>query len=202
MELGLGIVVVSISAVGSLTWQSALQFNDTTPLSGNVTKIESSLDRLHPPVTGSAQPVSNEMTQAQVQQSRDQAARSQKVRRDVGVKLRVARGLLSLQREGSAGYANAAREFGQVGEEGGLQDWEGEVISSADLALLTTVCALASGERADIKSKLLDRPSFHASIDDSQNWILDLVRAFVGANYAEALKLLRKAEVSLSSPRC
>lgn len=133
------------------------------------------------------------MTRAQVEQSREQAARSTEVRRAVGVKLRVARGLLGLAH---GEYARAAREFAEAGEEGGLQDWDGAVISTSDLAFLTAICAIASGSRDYIRRIILDRPSFHSAVDDSQSWILDLVRAFVSAHYGEALGILRKVEVS------
>ncbi|GMK54863.1 hypothetical protein CspeluHIS016_0114490 [Cutaneotrichosporon spelunceum] len=179
VELGLAIL------------EGSLQFNDTSVVSGNAAKTSASLDRLHPAKDASDAPVSSTMTRAQVEQSRTQAARSAEVRRAVGVKLRVARGLLAID---SGEWSYAARELGEIGEEGGLVDWEGVVISTADLAFLTAILALASGSRDYIKRVLLDRPSFHAAIDDSQSWILDLVRAFVGAHYGEALTILHKAE--------
>lgn len=164
------------------------------PLSGNVTKIDASLDRLHPAVGGSSGPaITSTMTQAQVQQARDNSTRSQKARRDVGVKLRVAKGLLALRRKQ---YEAAATELGGIGEQGGLGDWEGEAISSADLALITAICSMASCSRAVLREKLLERPSFHSSVDDSQSWILDILRAFVDAQYGDALAILTKAEVS------
>jgi COP9 signalosome complex subunit 1 len=181
VELGLAIL------------QGTLQFNDTSVVSGNTHKTSASLDRLYPASSAGDAPVSSTMTRLQVEQSRTQAARSAEVRRAVGVKLRVARGLLAIN---AHEYSRAARELGEVGEEGGLGEWDGVVISTADLAFLTAILALASGTRDYIKRVLLDRPSFHAAVDDSQSWILDLVRAFVGAAYGEALTILRKAEVS------
>ncbi|KLT39155.1 PCI-domain-containing protein [Cutaneotrichosporon oleaginosum] len=179
VELGLAIL------------QGSLQFNETGVVPGNTHKTAASLDRLHPVKEAGDAPVSSTMTRLQVLQSRNKAARAAEARRTVGIKLRVARGILAINmRE----YSHAARELGEVGEEGGLGDWEGVVISTADLAFLTAILALASGTRDYVKRVLLDRPSFHAAIDDSQAWILDLVRAFVGAHYGEALAILRKAE--------
>lgn len=180
VELGLAIL------------EGSLQFNDTSVVSGNTHKTAASLDRLHPAKDASDAPVSSTMTRAQVEQSRTQAARSAEVRRAVGIKLRVARGLLAIS---TNNIDRAARELAEIGEEGGLGEWEGVVISGADLAFLTAILSLASGSRDYIQRTLLDRPSFHAAIDDSQSWILDLVRAFVGANYGEALTILHKAEV-------
>ncbi|BEI80381.1 hypothetical protein CcaverHIS002_0109100 [Cutaneotrichosporon cavernicola] len=177
--------------LGLAVLEGSLQFNDTSVVSGNAAKTSASLDRLHPVKDASDAPVSSTMTRAQVEMSRTQAARSAEVRRAVGVKLRVARGLLAID---SLEFSRAACELGEIGEEGGLGEWDGVVISTADLAFLTAILALASGSRDYIKEVLLDRPSFHAAIDDSQPWILDLVRAFVGANYGEALTILRKAE--------
>ncbi|WOO79818.1 COP9 signalosome complex subunit 1b [Vanrija pseudolonga] len=179
VELGLGII------------EAALAFNESGPLAGNVTKVEASLDRLHPPVTGSSQQASATMTTMQVAQNREIQARSQAVRRAVGVKIRVAKAVLALSHND---YARAARELGEVNEEGGLQEWEGQAISTADTALVSAICALATGSREHLRRVLLDRASFHSAVDDSQGWVLDLVRAFVDARYGEAIVILRKAE--------
>jgi len=151
------------------------------------------IDRLHPVVA--SVPVSSTMTITQVQQNRAAEARNQAVRRAVGVKLRVARAILALSHQE---YQRAARELGEVGEEGGLGEWEGEAISTPDAAFLTAICTLATGTREHIRRVLLDRASFHAALGDHQGWVMDLVRAFVDARYSEALTLLRKAEVGYS----
>ncbi|KAL1409446.1 hypothetical protein Q8F55_003429 [Vanrija albida] len=179
VELGLAIL------------EAALTFNEPAPLAGNVTKVEASLDRLHPPVTGSSSKESATMTTTQVAQNREIQARSQAVRRAVGVKIRVAKAVLALSHND---YARAARELGEVNEEGGLQEWEGQAISTADTAFISAICALATGSREHLRRVLLDRASFHSAVDDSQGWVLDLVRAFVDARYGDVIVLLGQAE--------
>jgi COP9 signalosome complex subunit 1 len=149
------------------------------------------IDRLHP--VAATVPVSSTMTIAQVQQNRASEARNQAVRRAVGVKLRVARAVLALSHND---YQRAARELGEVGEDGGLEEWDGEAISTPDVAFLCAMCTLATGSREHIRRVIVDRASFHAALGDHQGWVMDLVRAFVDARYGEALTLLRKAEVS------
>jgi COP9 signalosome complex subunit 1 len=44
---------------------------------------------------------------------------------------------------------------------------------------------------------LVDRSSFRSALDDSNRWILDLVRAFIDARYGDALTLFNKHEATL-----
>jgi hypothetical protein len=71
-------------------------------------------------------------------------------------------------------------------------------MSTADLALITALCVLATGKRSTIQHLLLDRASFRSSVDDSQLWILDAIRGFVNAQYGETLMLFQRHEVSQS----
>lgn len=71
------------------------------------------------------------MTAADVRANRERDARSLAVRKSVGVKVRVGRGLVALAHRD---YERAGRELGEIGEEGGLEDFEG-VVSIASLPL-------------------------------------------------------------------
>jgi hypothetical protein len=105
--------------------QTCLAFNTTTSLPSHIQKIESSLDRLHPPpAPATAQPTNASLTASDLRDNREREARSASTRRMVGVKIRVARGIVSL---GFGEFEKAGREFGEVCEEGGLSDWEGQV---------------------------------------------------------------------------
>lgn len=64
------------------------------------------------------------MTATDVRDNREKEARALDVRKHVGVRMRVARGLVSL---GNRDYREAGREMGEVGEEGGLGEWDGLV---------------------------------------------------------------------------
>lgn len=70
-----------------------------------------------------------------------------------------------------------------------------QAISTADTALITALCTLASAKRDRIRRVLLDRTSFRSAVDDSQSWIIDLIRAFMEAQYGEVTSILNKAEV-------
>ena len=96
-------------------------------LPGHLTKIEASLDRLHPPpgsAHGGRVADAATMTAGEVRESRERQSKSGAGRRSVEVKVRVARGLVALA---SADYEKAGRQLAEVGEVGGLGDWEGVV---------------------------------------------------------------------------
>lgn len=65
------------------------------------------------------------------------------------------------------------------------------------MALVTAMCTLATAKRDRIRRVLLDRMSFRSAVDDSQGWIIDLIRAFMEAKYGEVTTILNKAEVSV-----
>lgn len=200
-----------------LSSQSLLAFNARSSLQGHISKLEAALDRAHPQTTatgsrraaGEADAAS--LTAADIRDKREKEAHSASVRRSVGVKIRVAKGLLHLS---SGAYAEAGREFGEIGEEGGLAAWEGVVsshrtssfalwltskqaISTSDLALLTAVCTLATADRDRIRRVLLDRTSFRSALDDPNRWLLDLVRSYMDADYVKVMSLLAHAEPQL-----
>ncbi|KAK4689314.1 COP9 signalosome complex subunit 1, partial [Tremellales sp. Uapishka_1] len=185
VELGLGIL------------ETSLVFLNVTQLAGHITKLEAQLDRLHPSTQskvtaplGDAQGI----TAGDLRASRENQARSADVRRAVGIKIRVARGLLALQ---NREFEKAARELGEIGEEGGLGEWEGCAISTADIAVIVGLCVLATCSRDRIRTTLLDRTSFRAGVDESDKWVMDLVRAFMDASYSEVMEICKKAEPGL-----
>lgn len=70
-----------------------------------------------------------------------------------------------------------------------------QAISTSDLALLSAFYILASSDRGRIRRALLDRATFKSQLDDSQGWIIDLVGAYVDANYGQVMSLLQYSEV-------
>ncbi|WRT69387.1 uncharacterized protein IL334_006371 [Kwoniella shivajii] len=185
VDLGVGIV------------ETLLAFNLPSTLPGHISKLESTLDRLHPPPPTTRGPTTEaaNVTASDLRERRENEARSLAVRRSVMVRIRVAKGLVALH---NREWSKAGRELGSVGEEeGGLGDFEGKAISSADLALITAFCILASADRDRIRRVLLDRTSFKAQIDDHDSWIVDLISAYVDANYGQVMNLLQRAEPML-----
>lgn len=115
-----------------LILQTQLAFNQTSALAGHITKLEAALDRAYPAPVAPTVRVGNEqaaaasanLTAADVRENQEKEARSAETRRNVGVKLRVAKGLDAL---GKYDWERAGRELGEIGEEGGLAGWEGQV---------------------------------------------------------------------------
>ncbi|WWC65557.1 uncharacterized protein I303_108175 [Kwoniella dejecticola CBS 10117] len=184
VDLGVGIV------------ETLLAFNQPQALPGHISKLEATLDRLHPPITTSKfQAEAASVTASDIRERREAEARSQAVRRTVMVRIRVGKGLVTLYNKE---WSKAARELGAVGEvEGGLGDFEGKAISSSDLALIIAFTTLASSHREKIRRVLLEQTSFKAQVDDGSSWIMDLVRSFVDAKYGEVMRLLYRSEPTL-----
>ncbi|ORX38038.1 cop9 signalosome complex subunit 1 [Kockovaella imperatae] len=182
LDLGLGILETSLS------------FNYLSSLPGQIPRLETYLDRLYPAAGSSTTRTGADpsiITAGEVRENREREARGMSTRRKIGVKIRVAKGLVAL---GNKDYDRTGREFSQVGEDGGLGDWEGQVISTSDMCLVTALCVLATGSRDRIRQELLDRSSFRIGLDDTQGWILDLVRAFMDAQYGQVSSTLAKHE--------
>jgi COP9 signalosome complex subunit 1 len=64
------------------------------------------------------------------------------------------------------------------------------------VCLISGLCILATGRREQITDTLLDRTSFRTSLDDSQGWLLDLIRAYMNAQYGEVKAIYNRVEVS------
>ncbi|OCF33382.1 hypothetical protein I316_04801 [Kwoniella heveanensis BCC8398] len=181
VDLGVGII------------ETLLAFNVPASLPGHISKLEATLDRLHPPPTRQIQGTeAANVTASDIRERRANEARSAAVRRSVVLRIRVGKGLVALfNRE----WSRAAAQLGAIAEEeGGLAEFEGKAISSSDIALIVAFCTLASASRETIRSELLDRASFKAQVEDHDAWIIELLRAFVDARYGEVMKYLLKAE--------
>jgi COP9 signalosome complex subunit 1 len=113
--------------------QTCLSYNLISSISGHITKLEAALNRLYPAPGSDKQPGGGpgkstqdmaSMTASDVRDSRERQAKGSAVRQKVGVQIRVARGLLALS---NRRFEEAGRNFAEIGEEGGLNDWEGVV---------------------------------------------------------------------------
>lgn len=63
-------------------------------------------------------------TAGDVRENRERLQRGMTIKKSVGIKLHVARGLIDLA---SRKYDAAGRHFAEVLEDGGLQEWDGHV---------------------------------------------------------------------------
>ena len=187
LDLGLGML------------DKCLAFNRPTAFQGHVLKLESIVDRLFPQPTGtSAGPRATDLalTASDIRENRAREARSAAVRRSVWTKIKVAKGLILLSQEK---FEETGLLLSEVIEDGGLGDWDGQALSTADLALIVTVCTLATGRRSRLRQELLEKAQFRACLDDSQSWIVELLRAVIGAKYGEATQILSRAQVNPSA---
>lgn len=97
-------------------------------LPGHISKLEAALDRVHPPpATGTNRQNATEnanLTAGDLRETREREAKSAAVRKTVGVQIKTGLGLVAL-----AGnqYESAGRELGDIFEEDGLGEWEGQV---------------------------------------------------------------------------
>ena len=105
--------------------------------------------------------------------------------------LRVAAGLAFLE---ARRYKLAARKFLEVSPEKG--SIYSEVCSAQDVALYGGLCALASFDRAELKSKLVDSPGFKAFLELYPQ-VREAVHDFFHSRYASCLAHLEKLRPDL-----
>ena len=108
--------------------QTCLSYNQPMSLPGHISKLEAALDRVYPPpVTRTNRQNAAEnanLTASDLRETRQREAKSESVRKAVGVQIRVGKGLLALA---AKEYERAGRELGLICEEGGLAESEGQV---------------------------------------------------------------------------
>ena len=104
----------------------------------------------------------------------------------VTAQLKVASGLAALM---GKKYKQAARKFVEAGTE--LGSSFSDVISAQDVAVYGSLCALASFDRADLKSKLIENSSFRSFVELVPQ-VRELVSDFYASRYASCLAYLEK----------
>ncbi|GFR53055.1 hypothetical protein Agub_g15730, partial [Astrephomene gubernaculifera] len=106
-------------------------------------------------------------------------------------KLRAAAGLQALQ---ARKYKAAARKFCEVGPDLGSSYCE--VLSQHDVALYGSLCALASLERGELRSRLVAHIGFREVLEGAPE-IREVVHAFYNSQYAAALRGLEALKPAL-----
>lgn len=105
--------------------------------------------------------------------------------------LRVAAGLAHLH---AKKYKLAARKFLEVSAD--LGSGYNEIISPQDVALYGGLCALASFDRAELKAKLVDSPTFRTFLELYPQ-VREAVGDFFHSRYASCLEYLRRLKPDL-----
>ncbi|KAJ3574894.1 hypothetical protein NP233_g1464 [Leucocoprinus birnbaumii] len=97
----------------------------------------------------------------------------------------------ALSHLGQGNYEKAAQAFLRIGAAKELGDWVGKLITSSDIAIYGTLCALASMSRSAIKAQLLDNAVFALYIEQ-EPYVRELLEAYINSNFKTALELLSK----------
>ncbi|KAK7292596.1 hypothetical protein RJT34_15447 [Clitoria ternatea] len=106
-------------------------------------------------------------------------------------KLRCAAGLANLE---AKKYKLAARKFLETGPELGCH--YNEVIASQDVATYGGLCALATFDRAELKSKVIDNSNFRNFLELVPE-VRELINDFYSSHYASCLEYLGNLKANL-----
>ncbi|XP_020213282.1 COP9 signalosome complex subunit 1 [Cajanus cajan] len=106
-------------------------------------------------------------------------------------KLRCAAGLANLE---AKKYKLAARKFLETGPELGLH--YNEVIAQQDVATYGGLCALATFDRAELKSKVIDNSNFRNFLELVPE-VRELINDFYSSHYASCLEYLGNLKANL-----
>lgn len=107
-------------------------------------------------------------------------------------KLRCAAGLANLE---AKKYKLAARKFLETGPE--LSSHYNDVIASQDVATYGGLCALATFDRAELKSKVIDNSNFRNFLELVPE-VRELINDFYSSHYASCLEYLGNLKANLS----
>lgn len=107
-------------------------------------------------------------------------------------KLRCAAGLANLE---AKKYKLAARKFLEAGPE--LGSTYNEVIAAQDVATYGGLCALATFDRAELKSKVIDNSNFRNFLELVPE-VRELINDFYSSHYASCLEYLGNLKSNLS----
>ncbi|EPS96383.1 hypothetical protein FOMPIDRAFT_1025401 [Fomitopsis schrenkii] len=96
---------------------------------------------------------------------------------------------IALSYLGQGTFEKAALAFLKVGPVKSVGDWVGTLTASGDVAIYTTLCALATFKREDIKSKILDDDNFGVYIEQ-EPYVRDLLESYMGNRFKLMLEIL------------
>ncbi|GHJ86833.1 hypothetical protein NliqN6_3235 [Naganishia liquefaciens] len=126
------------------------------------------------------------LTGEQIRERERRQRAVQGVTAETGAKLAFAKGCaLVATGQWDAGVRELAGVRGRLGE------WEGSIFSLSDIAMYIALAALATLDRAQLKSLVLENTHVRYVMDHGgAPWTRQVVEAFVGARYATVLQLL------------
>ncbi|CCA73886.1 related to COP9 signalosome complex subunit 1 [Serendipita indica DSM 11827] len=107
-------------------------------------------------------------------------------REKVEAKLNLAMALSLL---GQSNYDAAAWAFMKIGKN--LDGWEHKVASPSDIAIFGTLCALATFERRQLKTVLLESETFSYYLEQ-ESYVRDLIEAYLASKFRNVLAILER----------
>ncbi|KAG7528471.1 hypothetical protein FFLO_06125 [Filobasidium floriforme] len=179
VSLDIGAFAHTLPAVARAEYAINRLITNSTSMAAGGVQISSSRD--HPAII---------MTGAQQRENERITGEMKEMSAITDTKLRVARGIVKVG-QGSSQWASAAREFGGIS--GKLEDWEGTVVASGDIAVYATLTSLATCNRSTIKTLLLDNIQMRYFMDyGSAAYTRELVDCYMHARYQRLLEILRE----------
>ena len=170
-------------------------FNNTVPLASLIGKLGATAERAYPaPVRSKATGDAGAITANDIRQDQERKTQADHGRIAVNTKRAVAEAMIAMKPNKT--YGTAGNILARINKSG-LGDWEGQVMSTNDVALLEGMCILATGSRTTIRDDLLAANSFRSSLADDQQWLIEAVRLSTEAQYGAMISLIQKATVSL-----
>ncbi|KAJ3478810.1 hypothetical protein NLI96_g9502 [Meripilus lineatus] len=109
-------------------------------------------------------------------------------REKVQTKLDAAAALANL---GQGAYDKAAKYFLKLGPIKGLEHWASTIVSPSDIAIYTTLCALATFHRSVIKAQLLDNDNFSVYMEQ-EPYVREIITAYLSSRFNVVLENLER----------
>ncbi|ORY82347.1 26S proteasome subunit RPN7-domain-containing protein [Leucosporidium creatinivorum] len=166
----------------------ALEMANYSFVRNYVVKAESALEALNAPAAGAKAKQPVVALPGMVAPAADPVeVAKEKERQSTHERLTVAQGVASL---GTGSFERAARAFTGIGKEA-LESKDGHFIPPADIALYAALTGLATFNRNELKTRLLENADLRPMLDQ-EPYLRDIIRAFQSNNFKEGLRGLEQ----------
>jgi len=98
---------------------------------------------------------------------------------------------IALSYLGQGNYEKAAQAFLKVGPVKSLGDWAGRLMAAGDVAIYTTLCALSTFTRQQIRTQILDNDNFGVYIEQ-EPYVRELLESYMGNRFKLMLEILER----------
>ncbi|KAH9832148.1 PCI-domain-containing protein, partial [Rhodofomes roseus] len=96
---------------------------------------------------------------------------------------------IALSYLGQGNFEKASQAFLKVGPVKSLGDWAGRLIAPGDIAIYTTLCALSTFSRQQIRTQILDNDNFGVYIEQ-EPYVRELLESYMGNRFKLMLEIL------------